>query len=168
MRNITRWMLDTEVKVFHESISHFMKWPWNCISWNALKEKLDSVSLPLRKVAWKKMYPPPYDHMSAVVETSFFRPKNVGFLNSKLWRAADANQIVNWLRPRLIYWKITHFGHCNYVVLSWGGLIFTPSSFQIFTHFISRKDDDMDIENLTKVLPEVDFPVHGVILKVMK
>ena len=116
----------------------------------------------------KKMYPPPYDHMSAVVETSFFRPKNVGFLNSKLWRAADANQIVNWLRPRLIYWKIAHFGHCNYVVLSWGGLIFTPSSFQIFTHFISRKDDDMDIENLTKVLPEVDFPVHGVILKVMK
>ena len=151
-----------------KSISYFMKWPWNCISWNALKEKLDSVSLPLRKVAWKKMYPPPYDHMSAVVETSFFRPKNVGFLNSKLWRAADANQIVNWLRPRLIYWKITHFGHCNYVVLSWGGLIFTPSSFQIFTHFISRKDDDMDIENLTKVLPEVDFPVHGVILKVMK
>ena len=26
MRNITRWMLDTEVKVFHESISYFMKW----------------------------------------------------------------------------------------------------------------------------------------------
>ena len=31
-------MLDTEVKVFHESISYFMKLPWNCISWNALKE----------------------------------------------------------------------------------------------------------------------------------
>ena len=54
MRNITRGMLGTEVKVFHESISYFMKWPWNCISWNALKEKLDSVSLPLRKVEWKK------------------------------------------------------------------------------------------------------------------
>ena len=47
MRNITRWMLDTEVKVFHESISYFMKWPWNCISWNSLKEKFHSVSFPL-------------------------------------------------------------------------------------------------------------------------
>ena len=47
MRNITRWMLDTEVKVFHESISYFMKWPWNCISWNTLKEKFHSVSFPL-------------------------------------------------------------------------------------------------------------------------
>ena len=47
MRNITRWMLDTEVKVFHESISYFMKWPWNCISWNALKEKFHSVFFPL-------------------------------------------------------------------------------------------------------------------------
>ena len=46
-RNITRWMLDTEVKVFHESISYFMKWPWNCISWNSLKEKFHSVSFPL-------------------------------------------------------------------------------------------------------------------------
>ena len=49
MRNITRWMLDTEVKVFHESISYFMKWPWNCISWNALKEKFHSVSFPLQQ-----------------------------------------------------------------------------------------------------------------------
>ena len=24
-----------------------MKWPWNCISWNALKEKFHSVSFPL-------------------------------------------------------------------------------------------------------------------------
>ena len=46
IRNITRLMLDTEVKVFHESISYFMKWPWNCISWNALKEKFHSVSFP--------------------------------------------------------------------------------------------------------------------------
>ena len=43
----TQWMLDTKVKVFHESISCFMKWPWNCISWNALKEKFHSVSFPL-------------------------------------------------------------------------------------------------------------------------
>ena len=41
-------MLDTKVKVFHESISCFMKWSWNCISWNALKEKFYSVSFPLR------------------------------------------------------------------------------------------------------------------------
>ena len=43
----TQWMLDTKVKVFHESILCFMKWPWNCISWNALKEKFHSVSFPL-------------------------------------------------------------------------------------------------------------------------
>ena len=46
MRNITRWILDTEVTVFHESISYFMKWLWNCVSWNALKEKFHSVSFP--------------------------------------------------------------------------------------------------------------------------
>ena len=38
--------LDTKAKVFHESISCFMKCPWNCISWNALKEIFHSVSLP--------------------------------------------------------------------------------------------------------------------------
>ena len=43
----TQWMLDTKVKVFQKSISCFMKWPWNCISWNALKEKFRSVSFPL-------------------------------------------------------------------------------------------------------------------------
>ena len=36
-----------------------------------------------------------YNHMVAVVETSFFRPKNVGFFNSKLGQVADANQIIN-------------------------------------------------------------------------
>ena len=42
------WMLlDTKVKVFHESILCFTKWPWNCISWNLLKEKFQSVSFPL-------------------------------------------------------------------------------------------------------------------------
>ena len=44
----TQWMLDTKVKVFQESISCFMKWPRNCISWNPLKEKFHSVSLPLK------------------------------------------------------------------------------------------------------------------------
>ena len=43
----TQWMLDTKVKVFHESILCFTKWPWNCISWNLLKEKFQSVSFPL-------------------------------------------------------------------------------------------------------------------------
>ena len=41
--------LDTKAKVFHESIWCFMKVPLNCISWNALKEKCHSVSLPLEK-----------------------------------------------------------------------------------------------------------------------
>ena len=41
-------MLDTQVKVFHESILCFMKWPWNCMSWNAMKEKFHSVSFPLQ------------------------------------------------------------------------------------------------------------------------
>ena len=27
----TQWMSDIKVKVFHESISCFTKWPWNCI-----------------------------------------------------------------------------------------------------------------------------------------
>ena len=46
----TQWMLDTKVKVFLESNSCFMKWPWNCISWNDLKEKFHSVSFPLKLV----------------------------------------------------------------------------------------------------------------------
>ena len=41
-----QWMLDTKVKAFHESNSCSMKWPWNCISWNALKEKFQCL-LPL-------------------------------------------------------------------------------------------------------------------------
>ena len=46
MRNITRWMLDTEVKVFHKSISYFIKWPWNCISFP--ERKFSLCILPLR------------------------------------------------------------------------------------------------------------------------
>ena len=48
------WMLDTQVKVFHESISYFMKWSWNCISWNALKETFRSVSFPLVLRPWRQ------------------------------------------------------------------------------------------------------------------
>ena len=39
----TQWNLDTKAKVFHERNSCFMKCRWNCISWNALKEKLHCV-----------------------------------------------------------------------------------------------------------------------------
>ena len=46
MRNITRWMLDTEVEVFHKSISYFIKWPWNCISFPEIK--FSQCILPLR------------------------------------------------------------------------------------------------------------------------
>ena len=48
----TQWHWDTKVKVFHESISWFIKCTWNCISWIALKEKFPSVSFPLR-LSWK-------------------------------------------------------------------------------------------------------------------
>ena len=34
----TQWHWDTKVKVFHESISWFMKCPWNCISWMLWKK----------------------------------------------------------------------------------------------------------------------------------
>ena len=40
-----QWHWDTKVKVFHESISWFMKCPWNCISWNALKEIFQCILL---------------------------------------------------------------------------------------------------------------------------
>ena len=46
----TQWHGDTKVKVFRESISWFMKCPWNCISWNALKEKIHSVSFPIEYI----------------------------------------------------------------------------------------------------------------------
>ena len=45
----TQWNLDTKVKVFHQSILCFMKYPWNCTSWNTLKEIFHSVSFPLNK-----------------------------------------------------------------------------------------------------------------------
>ena len=60
MKNICN-DIDLNVKVFHESISWFMKWPWNCISLNALKEKFHSVSFPLENEKltavkyWSKM-----------------------------------------------------------------------------------------------------------------
>ena len=48
------WILDTKVKVFHESISCFLKCPWNCISWNALKENF--TVYPSLKNFCKKCY----------------------------------------------------------------------------------------------------------------
>ena len=41
------------------------------------------------------------NHLSVVVKTSFFHPKNFSFLKSKLRWAADANRTINWLRPKL-------------------------------------------------------------------
>ena len=45
-RKYTQWNLDTKVYLFHESISCFMKCPWNYISCNIQKEKFHIVSLP--------------------------------------------------------------------------------------------------------------------------
>ena len=47
-----------------------------------------------------------YSYMLAVVETLFFYPKNVGFLNSKLGQAADTN--ITDCNLTLIYIKIYH------------------------------------------------------------
>ena len=47
----------------------------------------------------EKKYIRPYNYTSAMAKISFFRPQNVGFFNSKLGRVADANRIINWLRP---------------------------------------------------------------------
>ena len=41
------------------------------------------------------------NHLSAVVKTSFFHPKNFSFFKSKFRRASDANRAINWLRPKL-------------------------------------------------------------------
>ena len=43
-----QWNLDSKVKVCHESISCFIKCPWNCISWNASNEKIHNLPLPLQ------------------------------------------------------------------------------------------------------------------------
>ena len=48
-------MLGTKLKVFHESISFFMKLPWNCISWNALKEKFHRVCFPLENIFFSEV-----------------------------------------------------------------------------------------------------------------
>ena len=41
----TQWILDTKEKVVHESISCFMKWSSNCISWNTVYPTLKGFSL---------------------------------------------------------------------------------------------------------------------------
>ena len=51
----TQWMLGTKLKVFHKSISFFMKFPWNCISWNALKEKFHRVCFPLENIFFNEV-----------------------------------------------------------------------------------------------------------------
>ena len=49
-----QWMLVTKVNVFHESNSCFINWPWNCISWNVLKEKFQCI-VPLTILTWKNL-----------------------------------------------------------------------------------------------------------------
>ena len=53
----TQWHCDTKVKVFHESISWFMKCSWNCISWNDQKEKFQCI-LPLTPPSTPPTPPP--------------------------------------------------------------------------------------------------------------
>ena len=54
--------------------------------------------------------PPPYTHLSAVV----------GFFNSKLRRAADANQIINLLWVNLRNQKVCYiFGLCTFEIQAW-------------------------------------------------
>ena len=53
----TQWHCDTKVKVFHESISWFMKCSWNCISWNDQKEKFQCI-LPLTDPSLNPPHPP--------------------------------------------------------------------------------------------------------------
>ena len=49
---LKQWNLHTKAKVFDESNSCLMKCPWNCTSWNALKEKFHSVSLSLEILSY--------------------------------------------------------------------------------------------------------------------
>ena len=62
--------------------------------WYTQKKRLISGKMNSYKGLHEK-YIHPYNHMSAVVETSFFRPKNVRFFNSKLGLVADVNRTVN-------------------------------------------------------------------------
>ena len=41
----TQWILDTKEKVVYESVSCFMKWSSNCISWNTVYPSLKGFSL---------------------------------------------------------------------------------------------------------------------------
>ena len=45
-----KWNLDTKVKVFHESISCFMKCSWNWYIMKCSERKFHSVSLPLAAI----------------------------------------------------------------------------------------------------------------------
>ena len=47
-----QWKLDTKVKESHESMLCFMKYPWNCILWNTLKEKCHNPCLKTFLVAF--------------------------------------------------------------------------------------------------------------------
>ena len=48
----TQWNLDTKVKIFHESISCFMKCPWNCFHEMLWKENFSFILPFLTHIKW--------------------------------------------------------------------------------------------------------------------
>ena len=80
MRNITWWILDTEVKAFHEIISYFMKYSWNYISWNVLKEKFHSVFFHLASLFNKVTGLQLFCGYCKIFKNSFFHIKHLWWL----------------------------------------------------------------------------------------
>ena len=73
----------------------FNNTPDDLLYWHTQKKRLIRGKMNSYEGLHEKKSICPCNHMSAVVETSFFRAKNVGFSNSKLGRMADANQTIN-------------------------------------------------------------------------
>ena len=66
--------------------------------WHTQKKRLVSGKMNSYKGLHEKMNP----STSVVAENSFFRSQNVGFFNSKLGRAANADRTINLLRLNLV------------------------------------------------------------------
>ena len=110
MRNITRWMLDTEVRVFHECISYFMKWPWNCISWNAQKEKIHSVYFPQDRfyISFDLLKNESHNYSFVVIKYLFWNELTFSFLwcnNDERFIRSSRSQMF-WKRRVLKYFAI--------------------------------------------------------------
>ena len=89
----TQWMLGTKAKVFRESMSCFMKSAWNCILWNALKEKFHSVSFPLHTF-WTSC-PYPFNFIKSNIKISWYEINFFGILRGifNLWLKAWINSL---------------------------------------------------------------------------